>query len=217
MSDWASYFQKKPDDTILVGAVGMTSAAPSGRHSSEIFYYVGLGVLILSFVLTFLSTGDLIQERQQLKTQYLQSVEEKKTEEKNLEALKVLSTQVDTLKEDQALVAKAIPFDPRPDQVIAYLEYLTDQIKKKELVITPESISWAPVSPQDVTNEDFQAVDIMEYRFDVKGSYKALLEYLRALRNHERLFDVRSLSGIRLMEDGSVTAQVSFWAYSLPL
>ncbi|MDF2379302.1 MAG: hypothetical protein P1V18_03725 [Candidatus Gracilibacteria bacterium] len=206
------------NDPLMVGGVdGIETAVKPSRDVSEVLYWCSLGLLVVTLLGAYLYTADLIRESEVMLKKYHQTLQEKGTEEKNLEALQVLSAQVDTLKTDQALVEKAVPFDSRYDQVVAFLEYTFNRLKKDYVVFVPENIGWTQLSPDDVTNSDFQSFDIMEYSVDYTGEYDGLLALLQSLKEHERLMDVQSLGGLQLLEDGLVSVQVSFWAYHLVL
>lgn len=206
------------DQPLMVGGVdGVETAQKPQRELAEYLYWIGLALMVMMLFVGYFFTSDLILQTEASLRKYHQTLEEKGTEQKNLEALQVLSAKVDTLKQDQEVVEMAIPFDARYDQVVAFLEYTMNRLKKQYLVFLPENIGWSLVSPDDLTNVDFQNMDIIEYSVAFNGEYDGFLAFLETLRNHERLMDVRSVGGLQTLEDGLVSAQVNFWAYSLPL
>lgn len=213
--DFKSLFKKSKDDVLLVGAEGEQSVTKKSYAFSTIFFYASLLFLLGALFLGFSFTGDLLSSRENFLQTIAKTIEQKSTEQKNLEALKTLLEQVDTIQEDQGLVEQAIPEVPHEDQVIKALESILKRLQSKFLVVIPENISWKTVSPNDVTNEDFEALQVMEYTLTFQGEYQGFLDFIKTMRSHLRLFDIRALRNIQLQKTGLVSADVTFWTYNL--
>ncbi|MDP2691935.1 MAG: hypothetical protein Q8O95_06070 [bacterium] len=209
--------QKKSDDILVVGGDGGTFAEDDKKPVSQYFYYLNLLFLVGMLFFSYLFTGNLISEKQVKLRSYYQILQQKEVAEKDLNSLKNLSVKVSTIKEDQALVTQAIPADSRYDQVMAYLESLFDQIRRRNFIQIPETISWRQVSHSDISNDDLLSLDVYEYSVEFLGDYEALVKLLEELRSSLRLFDVRSIRSLKVDEGGMVGADIVFWAYSLPV
>jgi len=209
--------KKKGDDILVVGGGGQEYTEKTQRHSSEYYYYAMLVLFIVALLFSYLSTGSLIDDKEMQLRKYYETIEQKKVAQKNLEALQVLSEEVDNIREDQVLLEKALPSSPRYDQVMSYIESLVNEIRKEHFVQMPESVRWAYVSPSDISNPEFEVLDVYEYGIDFLGEYNALLSFLHELRSQLRILDVRSLESLQLKEDGMVSADIIFWAYNLPV
>lgn len=208
---------KKADDILVVGGAGQETVSSQQRRGSTITFYAGLLFLGLTIFASYAFTGSLLDEREYLHREKARLVAEKMTAQKNLESLQQLSKEVGSIREQQGRVEQAIPFDPHYEQVVSFLEYQVNQIKKQYYMEMPENISWRLVSESDVSNEELKDLEIYQYTFSLNGSYDALALFLQRMRESLRLVDVRSVSNFRLDELGNAGADFMLWAYSIPL
>lgn len=208
---------KKAEDILVVGGAGQETVSTPPRRGSSIAFYASMLFLGLTIFASYTFTGSLLDEREYLLREKARLVAEKMTAQKNLESLQQLSKEVGVIREQQERVEQAIPFDPHYEQVVSFLEYQVNQIKKQYYLETPENISWRPVSESDVSNDDLKDLEIYQFTFSLHGSYDALLLFLQQMRDSLRLIDVRSVSNFRLDEFGNAGADFMLWTYSIPL
>ncbi len=190
-------FGKKSEDILVVGGDQVVTEKQK-MPASQIFLGATLGLLILSILFTYGSTADLISDKEfQLRGYY--------------------EHQVETIKEDFEVVSQAVPDDPQSENIISYLEYAIETIRKEHFLELPEAISWSLVSPNDISNDDIAgAVEVYEYRLSLLGDYPAFLEFFSTIKEHLRLMDIRTLRGMTLTEEGFVSADFVIWAYNVP-
>jgi len=204
----------KKKEILMVGEEGSIAEKKSTQPLSQVFYMGSMITFVLAIFFSFSSSGSLIDEKKIQLRNYHQSIEQKKTEQINLEALQALASQVESIREDHIFVAQAVPEDPHYDQVMAYLEHVIKKIRKSHYVQIPESVSWKIVSENDISNSDFLDMEVMQYAFSFVGEYEGFIEFLKALRSNLRLMDIREIRNF-LQEKDMVTADLTFWAYSL--
>lgn len=200
---------------MVIGGDSLVAASNPPRSSSRYFYFTTGAALILAILFSWYSTGDLISSYETMFREFFQIIEQKKTEQKNFEAMKTLSEQRKSIEKNQKSVAKAIPEKPRPDQVVRMIEYLIDKTGQKMFMGIPDNMVWRAVSENDISNDDLAALGVTEYVIPFIGQYEALEEFLKTLRQNLQIIDVRSVSGVQLQRDGFTKADIVFWTYHL--
>jgi len=157
MKRFLQFFRRAPAEDILVLASEGEALKESSRRSfADIFFFVSLGIIFLMTCFSWVSTGALIEDYESFWRKYYQTSSERETAEMNLDSLKLLSSQEETIRDQQAVVEQAIPFDSGYEQVVSFIEFLVDTVKEKTWLDLPENISWRRVLASDVSNESHQ-------------------------------------------------------------
>ena len=216
MSLFQKFQQKPSSDILVVGTEGSIQMEDKRRDLSQLFFQISAGVVVAAIVFSFWFTGSVSDRSAFAKRQYYEILEQNNVEQQNLESLQLLAQQVEDIQKDFEFVEKAVPSALRADQILSYLEFQINQIKKQFYIESPSSVSWSLVFPQDISNDDLADLEVYSFSMPFLGTYEALLELLKSLRSHERLIDVRSIGGLQLRDDGFVQAELRFWTYDIP-
>ncbi len=207
-------FGSKAVPIVIVGSAGTTPEVKR-QDAWQMAYFSSVGLLLLSLIFSWFSTGGLIALRQQRMRALLEVQEKVKLEEKNKAALTALASDMNLITRNQNVVLQAIPLQSRQDQVVRTMAFFLNELQKKYTVILPDHIAWTKISPSDITNPDFKDFETIEYSVPFIGEYPAFLEFLDHLRQSARLFDVRSVRSFSPKEGGLVSADIILWAYNL--
>ena len=157
---------------------------------------------------------DLLAQRESLSRSLFEQKAQKELQQKNNDSLKTLSENFSELKKFQEQVETAIPFRPKEDQVVELLEYFFKDLQKNYRVEIPESISWSPVSQNEISNDELLELGVQEFRFTFVGQYAAFLDLFKKFQFSARLMDVRAVRGMQYSSD-IVSADIAFWTYHL--
>jgi hypothetical protein len=206
---------KKREDVMVIHGSGETVMEKKNISGAEIFYYASLVLLLVSLVFTYTSSANLTTDHDISYREKYRLLNEKKSLQSNLESLEQLSKRIDTIKKEQSIIEQAVPFEPWNEQVMSFVEYQVEQIRKKTYLEMPENISWRLVLPSDVSNEELADLEIYQYAVSLTGTYDGVLQFIQSLRDSLRFLDVRSLSNFRQDELGNVSTDVVFWSYNL--
>ena len=204
-----------PQEEILTIGGDEVTLQQQRKPMEQYALFGSLFACLVSVMLVWILSGSAIEQYQMALREGFQFEREQEAISQNLEALKSLIAQEDSIREQQSLVAEALPFDPEYQQLVAFFEERVDTIAEQAELAIPEHISWRRVLASDVSNEELQDLGIYQYAFQLEGSYEGVLAFLKVLRESRRLLDLRSLNHFQMDQEGMVSADVTLWAYHI--
>lgn len=199
----------------MTGGEGLDTKKKVRLSRWQYMYFASGLFLVLVIIFSWYSTLDLLELEDRLEGVYAEKLELRELLEQDLESLKNIVARSDLIKADQDLMEMALPFEPRQDQVVALLEYIIHRIKERHFINEPENISWRKLSEDDIPDDAMSELEIHQYSVSMEGSYEALMDFFRLLRESVRFMDVRSISGFTMDLNGLVQLDLSLWVYNI--